>query len=132
MSTAKRLVLSLRRRKHTTKGLDSATTSSTRLVSAGTSPGHELVEISIISDHRFSYGGCIVKSNSTNDTSSVHAAVVRSSTGELQLIDLNTLNTLEENRRHNRFINYYLPLSPVPFPILPLQELTYLSIAFVS
>lgn len=115
MSTAKRLVLSLRRRKHT-KGLNSATTSSTRLVSAGTSPGHELVEISIVSDHRFSYGGCIVKSNSTNDTSSVDAAVVRSSTGERQLMTLlNTSYTLTENRRH-RYINY-LPLSP-HFPFL--------------
>lgn len=45
MSTAKRLVLSLRGRKDTQS---IGGTSSTRLV-AGTSPGHELEEIAIVS-----------------------------------------------------------------------------------
>ncbi|KPU76931.1 uncharacterized protein Dana_GF11328, isoform G [Drosophila ananassae] len=61
MSTAKRLVLSLRGRKNSQ---GNSATSSTRLVSAGTSPGHELDEIAVVSgtgssSHHFSYGGCI-------------------------------------------------------------------------
>uniref|UniRef100_W8AWU7 Cyclic nucleotide-gated cation channel alpha-3 n=1 Tax=Ceratitis capitata TaxID=7213 RepID=W8AWU7_CERCA len=59
MSTAKRLVLSLRGRKHSQ---GNTATSSTRLVSAGTSPGHELDEIAVVSgtggsSHHLSYGG---------------------------------------------------------------------------
>lgn len=60
MSTAKRLVLSLRGRKHSQ---GNTATSSTRLVSAGTSPGHELDEIAVVSGtggsshHLSSYGG---------------------------------------------------------------------------
>ncbi|XP_030370043.1 uncharacterized protein LOC115620772 [Scaptodrosophila lebanonensis] len=58
MSTAKRLVLSLRGRKNSQ---GNSATSSTRLVS---SPGHELDEIAVVSgtgtsSHHFSYGGCI-------------------------------------------------------------------------
>ncbi|XP_070851330.1 cyclic nucleotide-gated channel beta-1 isoform X5 [Drosophila suzukii] len=61
MSTAKRLVLSLRGRKNSQ---GNSATSSTRLVSAGTSPGHELDEIAVVSgtgssSHHFSYGGCL-------------------------------------------------------------------------
>uniref|UniRef100_A0A1B0C2D7 Uncharacterized protein n=1 Tax=Glossina palpalis gambiensis TaxID=67801 RepID=A0A1B0C2D7_9MUSC len=59
MSTAKRLVLSLRGRKNSESN---TATSSTRLVSAGVSPGHELDEIAIVSgtgdsSHHFTYGG---------------------------------------------------------------------------
>ncbi|XP_037956597.1 cGMP-gated cation channel alpha-1 [Teleopsis dalmanni] len=59
MSTAKRLVLSLRGRKHSQ---GNTATSSTRLVSAGTSPGHELDEIAVVSgtggsSHHLTYGG---------------------------------------------------------------------------
>ncbi|XP_036331245.1 cyclic nucleotide-gated cation channel alpha-3 [Rhagoletis pomonella] len=60
MSTAKRLVLSLRGRKHSQ---GNTATSSTRLVSAGTSPGHELDEIAVVSGtggsshHLSSYSG---------------------------------------------------------------------------
>lgn len=59
MSTAKRLVLSLRGRK---ESQSTAGTSSTRLVSAtGLSPGHELDEIAVVSGsgdscHALSYG----------------------------------------------------------------------------
>lgn len=59
MSTAKRLVLSLRGRK---ESQSTAGTSSTRLVSAtGSSPGHELDEIAVVSGsgdscHALSYG----------------------------------------------------------------------------
>ncbi|XP_062128763.1 cyclic nucleotide-gated cation channel beta-3 isoform X5 [Drosophila sulfurigaster albostrigata] len=65
MSTAKRLVLSLRGRKNSQ---GNSATSSTRLVSAGTSPGHELDEIAVVSgtgstSHHFSYGGCIGNNN---------------------------------------------------------------------
>uniref|UniRef100_B4MQA6 GK21841 n=1 Tax=Drosophila willistoni TaxID=7260 RepID=B4MQA6_DROWI len=70
MSTAKRLVLSLRGRKNSQ---GNSATSSTRLVSAGTSPGHELDEIAIVSgtgssSHHFSYGGCIGNSSDANTT----------------------------------------------------------------
>jgi len=86
MSTAKRLVLSLRGRKNSQGNGNSAVataTSSTRLVSAGTSPGHELDEIAVVSgtgstSHHFSYGGCI---GNNNDASSAAAAVARYSTG---------------------------------------------------
>ncbi|KAI8118077.1 hypothetical protein CVS40_10120 [Lucilia cuprina] len=59
MSTAKRLVLSLRGRKNSECN---TATSSTRLVSAGASPGHELDEIAVVSgtgesSHHFTYGG---------------------------------------------------------------------------
>ncbi|XP_070066111.1 uncharacterized protein [Drosophila virilis] len=82
MSTAKRLVLSLRGRKNSQ---GNSATSSTRLVSAGTSPGHELDEIAVVSgtgstSHHFSYGGCI---GNNNDASSAAAAVARYSTAEL-------------------------------------------------
>ncbi|EDW56833.1 GM15609 [Drosophila sechellia] len=75
MSTAKRLVLSLRGRKNSQ---GNSATSSTRLVSAGTSPGHELDEIAVVSgtgssSHHFSYGGCLA----TGD-----APLPRYSTGE--------------------------------------------------
>ncbi|XP_017837388.1 cyclic nucleotide-gated cation channel alpha-3 isoform X2 [Drosophila busckii] len=61
MSTAKRLVLSLRGRKNSQ---GNSATSSTRLVSAVNSPGHELDEIAVVSgtgstSQHFSYGGCI-------------------------------------------------------------------------
>ncbi|XP_055839287.1 potassium/sodium hyperpolarization-activated cyclic nucleotide-gated channel 1 isoform X2 [Episyrphus balteatus] len=61
MSTAKRLVLSLRGRKESQSTAGTAT-SSTRLVSAGTSPGHELGEIAVVSgtggsSHQLIYGG---------------------------------------------------------------------------
>ncbi|XP_068145833.1 cyclic nucleotide-gated channel beta-1 isoform X5 [Drosophila tropicalis] len=70
MSTAKRLVLSLRGRKNSQ---GNSATSSTRLVSAGTSPGHELDEIAIVSgtgssSHHFSYGGCIGNSSDASTT----------------------------------------------------------------
>lgn len=66
MSTAKRLVLSLRGRKNSECN---TATSSTRLVSAGASPGHELDEIAVVSgtgesSHHFTYGG--IGSNITN------------------------------------------------------------------
>ncbi|XP_033246987.1 cyclic nucleotide-gated cation channel beta-1 isoform X6 [Drosophila miranda] len=70
MSTAKRLVLSLRGRKNSQ---GNSATSSTRLVSAGTSPGHELEEIAVVSgtgtsSHHFSYGGCIASSDAAAST----------------------------------------------------------------
>ncbi|KNC32846.1 hypothetical protein FF38_01707 [Lucilia cuprina] len=57
--SAKRLVLSLRGRKNSECN---TATSSTRLVSAGASPGHELDEIAVVSgtgesSHHFTYGG---------------------------------------------------------------------------
>ncbi|KAL5286541.1 hypothetical protein ACFFRR_007896 [Megaselia abdita] len=57
MSTAKRLVLSFRRRKQQHTSVP--TTSSTRLVSGSTSPGHEIDEIAVLSDssHPLIYGG---------------------------------------------------------------------------
>lgn len=81
MSTAKRLVLSLRGRKNSQ---GNSATSSTRLVSAGTSPGHELDEIAVVSgtgstSQHFSYGGCI---GNNNDAISA-AAVACYSTGKL-------------------------------------------------
>ncbi|XP_034654554.1 cyclic nucleotide-gated cation channel beta-3 isoform X4 [Drosophila subobscura] len=71
MSTAKRLVLSLRGRKNSQ---GNSATSSTRLVSAGTSPGHELEEIAVVSgtgssSHHFSYGGCIASSDAAGAAS---------------------------------------------------------------
>ncbi|XP_034478822.1 cyclic nucleotide-gated cation channel [Drosophila innubila] len=87
MSTAKRLVLSLRGRKNSQGGNSGTTvataTSSTRLVSAGTSPGHELDEIAVVSgtgstSHHFSYGGCL--GNNNVDAGSAAAAVARYST----------------------------------------------------
>ncbi|XP_067630915.1 cyclic nucleotide-gated channel alpha-3 isoform X4 [Eurosta solidaginis] len=66
MSTAKRLVLSLRGRTHSQ---GNTATSSTRLVSAGTSPGHELDEIAVVSGtggsshHLSSYGGIVADIN---------------------------------------------------------------------
>ncbi|KAH8407520.1 hypothetical protein KR222_004822 [Zaprionus bogoriensis] len=82
MSTAKRLVLSLRGRKNSQ---GNSATSSTRLVSAGTSPGHELDEIAIVSgtgstSHHFSYGGCI---GNNNDASSAAAHNKATPTGRL-------------------------------------------------
>ncbi|XP_032590578.1 cyclic nucleotide-gated cation channel beta-3 [Drosophila grimshawi] len=79
MSTAKRLVLSLRGRKNSQ---GNSATSSTRLVSAGTSPGHELDEIAVVSgtgstSHHFTYGGCI---GNNNEASSAAAAVAPYST----------------------------------------------------
>lgn len=62
MSTAKRLVLSLRGRK---ESQSTAGTSSTRLVSgASSSPGHELDEIAVVSGsgdscHVLSYGSLV-------------------------------------------------------------------------
>ena len=57
MSTAKRLVLSFRRRKQNNTSVP--TTSSTRLVSGSTSPGHEIDEISVLpgSSHPLIYRG---------------------------------------------------------------------------
>lgn len=57
MSTAKRLVLSFRRRKQQHTSVP--TTSSTRLVSGSTSPGHEIDEIAVVSgsSHPLIYGG---------------------------------------------------------------------------
>jgi len=91
MSTAKRLVLSLRGRKNSQGGNSGTTvataTSSTRLVSAGTSPGHELDEIAVVSgtgssSHHFSYGGCL--GNNNVDAGSAAATVARYSTGRQQ------------------------------------------------
>lgn len=57
MSTAKRLVLSFRRGKQQHPSIP--TTSSTRLVSGSTSPGHEIDEIAVLpaSSHPLIYGG---------------------------------------------------------------------------
>ncbi|KAL7736052.1 hypothetical protein ACLKA6_003790 [Drosophila palustris] len=82
MSTAKRLVLSLRGRNNS-QGTVATATSSTRLVSAGTSPGHELDEIAVVSgtgstSHHFTYGGCV--GNNNDDAGSAAAAVARYST----------------------------------------------------
>lgn len=99
MSTAKRLVLSLRGRKNSQGGNSGTTvataTSSTRLVSAGTSPGHELDEIAVVSgtgstSHHFSYGGCL--GNNNVDAGSAAAAVARYSTGR-QTLNLNQYST---------------------------------------
>ncbi|KAM8711226.1 hypothetical protein ACLKA7_000376 [Drosophila subpalustris] len=95
MSTAKRLVLSLRGRNNS-QGTVATATSSTRLVSAGTSPGHELDEIAVVSgtgstSHHFTYGGC-VGNNNDDDAGSAAAAVARYSTAHsLQLEEITEL-----------------------------------------
>ncbi|XP_034654552.1 potassium/sodium hyperpolarization-activated cyclic nucleotide-gated channel 4 isoform X2 [Drosophila subobscura] len=82
MSTAKRLVLSLRGRKNSQ---GNSATSSTRLVSAGTSPGHELEEIAVVSgtgssSHHFSYGGCIASSDAAGAASTPRYSTADSAT----------------------------------------------------
>lgn len=74
MSTAKRLVLSLRGRK---ESQSTAGTSSTRLVSAlSSSPGHELDEIAVVSGsgdscHALSYGSLIHPNGPTYSSGTV-------------------------------------------------------------
>ncbi|TDG48340.1 hypothetical protein AWZ03_005295 [Drosophila navojoa] len=91
MSTAKRLVLSLRGRKNSQ---GNSATSSTRLVSAGTSPGHELDEIAVVSgtgstSHHFSYGGCI-----GNNNDAISAAAVACYSTDLATPNTPTMYTL--------------------------------------